>query len=141
VDLLRSSQDLQRVNALILTPGDPSFDDDLPNTRVVVRARPEMMPAEPFALLGYGRRSFKSSIAVNVEVRIPGFLWDNAANLWAAIVEALTHTRGQPAEKLAHEQGLREAGISWIDLEQPAAPVGPDEVASGRFEVVVYVNG
>lgn len=120
-------------------PGSfPVSVDRLPNGVTCGLLTPSYEPMEPEVALGDGRRSYRSPVVVNVALRVVGGNCDNPAAVWRQCELALCPT-DRAERRAAHESG-KAAGISWVELMQPAGGGGTDPLVIGSVRLVVYVN-
>lgn len=96
-----------------------------------VRLTPVFEREEVLCCNGGGSRTWECPVTVQVEARVASANVDNAINL-AGLVEAAA-----AGLSLAT---LRAAGVSWLDLVQPAAQAGEYATHAGAFRFVVHIE-
>ncbi len=136
-DAVRRDQDVRRLSVMWKMPDDADWDQEPPKAGIIVRFWPKLLPMDPVAVLGNGVRSFLAPVQVDMEMRIPSYVWDDQPNVIGFLIGATAPSNANYADVAAK---LFDAGIAQLSPTVMPTMFGPDEVVTATFVLTCYIT-
>lgn len=111
IEEIQADEDVRGLSINWQLPDDVESDDAATQGNITIDVSVSFGPMSPIALLGWGKRLWDTSVTLTLAITVPGTSADNSANVWRAIEVAATGAKYQPAERLAFEKRLADAGV------------------------------